>query len=368
MSPTRPTSAPPVPAPAPAATPAPVPAPARASLFRALPRRVLRGAGRPGLWKRAPVLTGAALLLGLVMLLHAYVPNRWGNVGSLVETFLPWFGLVVPLLAAGAVWRRAPAAVLALVLPVTVWLSLFGGLLVDKSHPGGDLTLVTHNVGADNPDPAGTARDLAASGADVLALEEITAQDRGVYEAELAEAYPYHAVRGTVGVWSTLPLSDTRPVDIATDVGPLAATKPADVRAAGDRALRTTVATERGPLAVYVVHLGSVRLNPRAGFWTGSRDRNAQALGEVLAADRSERVVLLGDLNGTLDDRALAGITSRLHSAQDAAGDGFGFSWPAEFPVARIDQILVRGVEPAGSWVLPATGSDHLPVAAGVDW
>jgi vancomycin resistance protein VanJ len=36
--------------------------------------------------------------------------------------------------------------------------------------------------------------------------------------------------------------------------------------------------------------------------------------------------------------------------------------------VARIDQILVRGVEPESSWVLPATGSDHLPVAAGISW
>ena len=29
---------------------------------------------------------------------------------------------------------------------------------------------------------------------------------------------------------------------------------------------------------------------------------------------------------------------------------------------------LVRGVEPEGSWVLPATSSDHLPVAAGISW
>ena len=78
--------------------------------------------------------------------------------------------------------------------------------------------------------------------------------------------------------------------------------------------------------------------------------------------------MLLGDLNGTMDDRAFAGLTSQLRSAQDAAGDGFGFSWPATFPVARIDQILVRGVEPESSWVLPATGSDHRPVAAGISW
>ncbi len=78
--------------------------------------------------------------------------------------------------------------------------------------------------------------------------------------------------------------------------------------------------------------------------------------------------MLLGDLNGTTDDRAFAGLTSQLRSAQETAGDGFGFSWPAGFPVVRIDQILVRGVEPQRSWVLPATGSDHLPVAATVSW
>jgi vancomycin resistance protein VanJ len=135
-----------------------------------------------------------------------------------------------------------------------------------------------------------------------------------------------------------------------------------------NRALRTTVATDRGPLAVYVAHLGSVRLMPGRGFWTESRDRSARALATALAAERNERVVLLGDLNGTTDDRALDGITSRLRSAQTEAGNGFGFTWPATFPVARIDQILVRGVRPDSSRVLPATGSDHLPVAAGLSW
>ncbi|MDT0615261.1 endonuclease/exonuclease/phosphatase family protein [Streptomyces lancefieldiae] len=316
---------------------------------------------------RGSVLAALALVLGLLMLSHAQITDR-GGLGSLVETFLPWFGLFVPVLLAAALWRRSASAVVALLLPVTVWLSLFGGLLDDKSRSGGDLTVVSHNVGAENPDPAGTARDLAASGADVLALEELTAEARGTYEKGLAKAYPHHTVQGTVGLWSKLPLSDTQPVDIKQDVGPLGDTKPTEVKMADNRALRTTVATAKGPLAVYVAHLGSVRVNPRAGFWTDSRDRNAQALGKALAAERNERVVLLGDLNGTMDDRAFAGITSQLTSAQDTAGDGFGFSWPTSFPMVRIDQILVRGVEPKSSWLLPETGSDHLPVAAGISW
>jgi vancomycin resistance protein VanJ len=314
-------------------------------------RRAIRVGSRPGPWRRGAVLAGMALLLGLVLLLHARIPNRIGNLGSLVETFLPWFGLFIPVLLAGAVWRRSASAVAALLLPVVVWLGHFGGLLVDKSGPGSDLTLASHNVGADNPDPVGTARALAASGADVLALEELTPQARRTYERELAKAYPYHAVQGTVGVWSTLPLSGTRPVDVAMS---------------STRALRTTVATDHGPLAVYVAHLGSVRVMPREGFWTSQRDAGAHELAQAIAAERNERVVLLGDLNGTLDDRAFDDITAELHSAQDAAGDGFGFTWPAMVPVARIDQILVRGVEAESSWVLPATGSDHRPVAAGI--
>lgn len=330
-------------------------------------RRTVRAAFRPDPWRRGLVLAALALLLGLFLLLHGRITDR-GGLGSLVETFLPWFGLFIPVLLAGALLRRSASALTALLLPVVVWLNLFGGQLGDKSAPGGDLTVAQHNVGAGNPDPAGTARNLAASGADVLALVELTDQALGTYEEGLAKAYPYHTVQGTVGLWSRLPLSDAGPVDSDQDVGPLADTKPADVRMTYNRALRATVTTARGPLAVYVAHLGSVRLLPRNGFGTDDRDRGARALGRAVAAEQNERVVLLGDLNGTMNDRAFAGITSQLRSAQEAAGTGFGFSWPAGFPVVRIDHILVRGVTAESSWVLPATGSDHLPVAAGIRW
>jgi vancomycin resistance protein VanJ len=113
---------------------------------------------------------------------------------------------------------------------------------------------------------------------------------------------------------------------------------------------------------------GFVRVNPKAGFWTASRDIGVQALGEAIAADPSKRVVLLGDINGTTDDRSFADITSQMRWAQDVAGDGFGFTWPASFPVVRIDRILVRGLEPDSSWVLSANGSDRRPVEARISW
>ncbi|TMU97458.1 endonuclease/exonuclease/phosphatase family protein [Streptomyces sp. DASNCL29] len=307
-----------------------------------------------GIWRRGLVLAAIAVLLALVMVFHADIPNRVGNLGSLLETFLPWLGLFLPVLLVLGLVRRSASAVLALVLPVTVWLNLFGGLMFsDKSGGGGELTVVTHNVNAENADPTGTAKDVAASGADVVALEELTDSAVPTYERALAGTYRYHTVQGTVGLWSKYPLSGTKPVNI---------------KLGWTRALRTAVATPRGEVGVYVAHLPSVRVKFNAGFTAGQRDDSAEALGQAIAREPLKKVILLGDLNGTMNDRALAPVTAQMRSAQGAAGDGFGFSWPASFPMARIDQIMVRGLDPVSAWALPRTGSDHLPLAASVDY
>ncbi|MFJ8583491.1 endonuclease/exonuclease/phosphatase family protein [Streptomyces sp. NPDC093595] len=305
----------------------------------------------PGLWRRGVLLAACAVLLALLMIFHAQIPNRIGNLGSLTETFLPWLGVFLPVLLVAGLLRRSATALIALVLPAVVWLNLFGGLVTDKAGTGGDLMVVTHNVNADNPDPEGTAREVAAAGADVVALEELKPSMVPVYEEALAEKYPYHSVQGTVGLWSTYPMSASRPVDI---------------RMGWTRAMRATVSTPTGDFAVYVAHLPSVRVKLNAGFTANQRDDSADALGEAIARERLDKVVLLGDLNGTMNDRSLNAVTSQMRSTQGAAGDGMGFSWPAAFPMARIDQIMVRGVEPVASWTLPATDSDHLPIAARV--
>ncbi|MFE9764863.1 endonuclease/exonuclease/phosphatase family protein [Streptomyces sp. NPDC005808] len=315
-------------------------------------RRLLDGwrADR-GIWRRGVILAALAVILALVMVLHSRIPNAIGNLGSLTETFLPWCGLAVPVLLVLAFVRKSATALIAVLLPALVWLNLFGGLISDKHGTGGNLTVATHNVNADNPDPSGTARDVAASGADVVALEELTDTAVPTYEKALASTYEYHSVQGTVGLWSKYPLSDSLPVDI---------------KLGWTRAMRATVTTPEGPIAVFVAHLPSVRVKLEAGFTAHQRDTSADALGEAIADDPNKQVILLGDLNGTMNDRALNAVTAQMRSTQGAAGSGFGFSWPAAFPMARIDQIMVKGIEPVTSWTLPRTGSDHLPVAARV--
>ncbi len=289
------------------------------------------------------VVVTVGLLLG-----HKYVPNSVGNAGSLLETFLPWLGLAVAALIILAVVRKSWEGALAAGIVLAVWLGLFGKLILPGKGGGPhNLRVLTHNVGAS--DPAVTSRALLATGADLVALEELSDDS---YHRYLDAAYPYSVERGTVALWSKLPLAATSDVDIG--IG-------------WTRALRAVVsAPGGGQMAVYVAHLASVRVG-ESGFSSQQRDRTIDELGHAIAAEKLPRVVVLGDFNGTAYDRGLAPLTYGLDSAQAAGGFGFGFTWPAAFPMARIDHILVRGVHVADARVLPRTGSDHRPISADLE-
>ncbi|MET8546985.1 endonuclease/exonuclease/phosphatase family protein, partial [Kitasatospora sp. NPDC004799] len=251
-----------------------------------------------------------------------------------------------------AALRRAPAAACAGGVLAVVWAVVFGPLLLSGPAPAGGgggaggegLTVVTHNVHAANPDPAGTARALLAAHPDLVALEEVTDAALPAYRAVLEGALPHHARTGTVALWSRYPVTESRRLVI--DPG-------------WNRSLRAEVLAPGGPLAVYVAHLASVRTTV-TGFATAHRDHDIAALARALDAEPLRRVVLLGDLNTAADDRALAPLTGRLTPART----GFGFSWPTAFPLVRIDHVLTRDLPATATWTLPATGSDHRPVAA----
>ncbi|WP_351226008.1 endonuclease/exonuclease/phosphatase family protein [Streptomyces sp. NPDC002133] len=305
-------------------------------------------------WRRGRALALLAVTVACLLAFHAVVPNGIGRAGSLLETFLPWLGLTVPVLTALALLRRSAVALTAMVLPAVAWLSVFGGLLLPGDRSAHDVIALQHNVSDENPDPAGTARELIKARADLIALEEVTPSALPAYGAVLAPEYPHRATTGTVGLWSKYPLTDVRPLDI----------KPRGISEGWNRGLRATARTPHGDVAVHVAHLPSVRLGLRSGFASAWRDESAALLGRAVEAEPLDKVILLGDLNSTVDDRGLAPVSSQLQTADS----GFAFSWPAGFPLARIDQIMARSATVTGVWSLPATGSDHLPIAAHISF
>ncbi|MGH8880091.1 MAG: endonuclease/exonuclease/phosphatase family protein, partial [Stackebrandtia sp.] len=271
---------------------------------------------RSRMWMRGLVCAAIAFLLAVLLAYHHLVPNMIGNLGSLMETFLPWLGWLILPLALWAGLRRAPTAGIVLLAPILVWTLMYAELLPDKSDGDGNLRVVTHNVGVSNPDPRQTVATLAASKADVVALQEVSESALPEYQEAMHETFPHHVQHGTVGLWSRHPITDEGPVDIG--IG-------------WTRAIWAKIDTDSGPVAFYVAHLASVRVGSD-GFASRQRDETAQALGQAISDEDLDSVILLGDLNGTMQDRSLAPLAAQLDSAEATAGAGFGFTWPASFP------------------------------------
>ncbi|MEV4343793.1 endonuclease/exonuclease/phosphatase family protein [Actinoplanes sp. NPDC049596] len=297
---------------------------------------------------RGYVVVALSVLLALTLALHRWIPGFGLRLGSLLETFLPWLGLAIPLLAALAWWRRPRLALPAVLLPLAAWLAVFGAYVLPTRDKPYDLVAVQHNASDENPDPAGTAQALMAAGPDFIALEEVVSPAVTTYETAFAARYPHHSVQGTVGLWSRYPLSEAAPLDI----------RPAGFGPDWNRGLRAVAHTPHGDIAVYVAHLPSIRIGP-TGLRSAGRDESATKLGAALAREPVSRVLLMGDLNSTVQDRGLSPVLAHVRTARD-----FAFSWPARRPVARIDQILTRDLTVTGLHPLPRTGSDHLPIAA----
>ncbi|MFL1434499.1 endonuclease/exonuclease/phosphatase family protein [Nocardiopsis protaetiae] len=299
-------------------------------------------------WRRGTVAAALTALVALAVAVPSLVPDTSAHLGGLWETVLPWSVLAVPAAAAAALVRRSIPAGLAAPLLLAAWLAGPGKPLVTPG-PGVEpnLTVVTHNVNAATADTRPVTGVLLSADPDLVALEEVTWEQWEGFDAELAGPLPYSVREGTVGLWSRHPIVDAAPVD--TGMG-------------WARALRAEVDGPGGVFAVYVVHLASVRVDA-SGFDVKRRNAGVRALGEVIDREPLGRVVLMGDLNASTDDRGLEPLTSTMDSAHEA-GEGLGFSWPADFPLVRIDHILTRGVTAAQAWALPETGSDHVPVAA----
>jgi vancomycin resistance protein VanJ len=310
--------------------------------------------GPPGksAWQRGRLLALGSLVAAVLLVAHDVVPNRWGNLGSLVQSFLPWLGLAVPLGILAALLRRSALAILAVLLPLAAWIWVFLPQVRPVDPQPGDLTVVQHNVSDTNTDVAGTAEVLLAAEPDVVTLTEVSDTVAEQYTQAFDEILPHHETQGTVGVWSRFPLEGATAVDI----------RPEGIDASWDRCMRVVIQREGGAVALFVAHLPSVRLGS-GGFETELRNASALALADAVDAEENETVIVAGDLNAVLADSAIAPLTNLV----TAPTTGFRFTYPEAFPVAQIDHVLARGATVTEIRTLPRTASDHLPLVAHID-
>ena len=287
----------------------------------------------------------AALVVAAGIGFASSIPSANG-AGAAWTSFLPWTVLLLVLLGAAAVIRRAWWGLSAVIVAALVWSAVFVPQMLPASAATGpaQLTVATQNIGAANTDPLSSAQALVASGAGIVAVQEIVGSQATTF---MDAQYGYNARVSTVGLWSQWPMSAPESFELGMDWA---------------RSFRVVVHHPEGDIALYAVHLPSVRPG-----YTDSRDQAVADLAALIAADPAEKVLVMGDLNTATTDPALTALTGELTDSREAVKGGFGFTWPATFPITRPDHVLGRGLTPVFDQVLAAGGSDHRAVLVGLN-
>ncbi|UGS25113.1 endonuclease/exonuclease/phosphatase family protein [Microbacterium resistens] len=293
--------------------------------------------------RRGRALAAASVLLAVWVLL-GMLP---GQVGALVAATLPWVGAAIAV----AVVLTALLARRAVLVPLAagvVWsLAMIPALPALPGSGTGALTVASQNVQANSGGVAASARTLMDTGAQIVTLTELDGESGAVADELLGQRFAYSYRIGTVGVWSAYPLVDTEPLDLGLG---------------WNRALRVVADTPAGPLSVYLIHAASLRPGEQH-----ARDTMLSALSDEIAADDADRVLAVGDFNATPTDPALGPLRASADWVRPTEA-GLGLTWPAAFPLARIDQVFERGLSVVSSTVVRAGASDHLATLTTVDF
>ncbi|WP_432510364.1 endonuclease/exonuclease/phosphatase family protein [Kineococcus sp. SYSU DK001] len=300
-----------------------------------------------------------------------------GNVVSYVlGLFAAWWlapALLLVPLAAAAGSRRTLAAVTA---PAVAAGAMAGPYVVNRFSPveaAPDLRVATFNTSAwQGVD--GLAALVRDREPDVLALQEIAKSSRAAYDERFGGLYPYRSYTpaSTQGdgdaVWSKHPI-----VSVDTVTGLPEGARPAEV---------VTLDVDGRRLAVVSVHLASpclfcspsaARHSPAGDTANAARVRVEEARRFAdLASERraaGEAVVVAGDLNSAELNEPLRELRSHgLVDVHRAVGTRPGLTRGRSPGFARVDVVLVAGLEPVATREGAPGGSTHSPVIADLAW
>lgn len=239
-----------------------------------------------------------------------------------------------------------------------------------------DVRVMSFNIhhGADDEDeldlPA-IARDIRASGADVIGLQEV---DRHMSSrSDFADQAAWLAHR--LGMYFVYGANLDRPPKAGKSqrrqFGTAVLSKHKIVSARNhvlDNIPYARDPSEQRGLLETVIDLGQVRLS----FFTTHLDHQRaeqrrlqmRQVAAIAGASR-QPAVLVGDLNTVPGTSEMRRITARFTDSFVMQGRGKGFSFRSDRPTKRIDYILIRGrINVRATRVIDTQSSDHRPIIA----
>ena len=298
------------------------------------------------------------ILVGVTGLCAATAASLLARLGWPFELFSHFR---VQYVAAGALLavcalasRQRTVAITAIAVSLLNSLNPDGGLgalrpaAAHSDCQGPQITFVTANLYFRNGEHEQILDWLATHPADVVVLEEVTAE----WARALARlpGYPYRAIRTREDPYGIALLATQAPesmfwLDLADD---------------GVPAIGTDIEVQGRSLQVIGLHTQSPL---RPDTWR-ARERSLER-----AAQRSsyggQPTVVLGDLNLSPDGPGFSKLLEAGHLVDTMAGNGWRPTWRADaWPLAiRIDHVLASpGLCVVGTEVGPDVGSDHRPV------
>lgn len=316
------------------------------------------------------------VLISLILLVRRPLGERWGVIG-VFNSFAHLLMLPALVLLPLSLTRRHRWLMLPLAVPALTFIRAYGAQFVRRRPAvisGRQVTVLTYNLHKEAKNLEPIIEVITAANADVVALQELSAEAADCFQSVLRDEYPYqalhpqsHASQGQ-GVLSRFPItaeSYWRNPHIASE-------------SLGH--LRVEIDVEGVLVTVY----NTPPLHPGMGDkWFDTTIRAAEIDTVLERAVQDEGAVLImGDFNMSDQSDDYLSLRARYGDTFGAVGRGMGFTfpdlrtfqslpdyWPLPMPLPpflRLDYIFHNDAfTPLEARVWPHSGgSDHRPVVA----
>lgn len=288
---------------------------------------------------------------------------------AVLNTIAQYLFLPLPILLVITIWRRHRRSLLQLLVPIIIFITLFGELFLPSfSTPEADdepsITVMSFNVLYSNKAYEGIVGSVHNASPDLVGFQELTSTGKEALIKALEPEYPYHTLtilddKLSVGLFSRYPLEMVERFSLPPR----------------DLALHAVVTIKDQWVHVFVVHLTAnlffehsiSEFMPLVVERFGLRTAEIARLREEITTF-NEPVLLMCDCNLTETSEAHHQLDEFLDDSFREAGWGFGHTLHPPgipMPIQRIDYVWHSNDFVAlEAFVGQKGNSDHWPVVA----
>lgn len=302
------------------------------------------------------VLRGSAIALAwLILLLSAgmLAARQFGVTQITLVALLvgmPYLAAITAVSVLLFAVTRSRIGVIASILLTAVLVGIQVPMFVadDRTASGPELTVLTINAAHGEADASAIVDEVRSSDADVLAVQELTAEEvDALTDAGIEDVLPYAftaplPVADGTGLWSRTPLtSGTRLSDF------------------GFVPVQADTVVDGREITVVSFHA----MSPATPRHTVQWDRDLARMRSLMESYEGT-VVVAGDFNATNDHRQFRALASDGFSdAAEDSGAGLFRTFPSDRPLARLDHVVTSdNVDAVDVRPVAVPNSDHLGV------